>query len=62
MDVSYPVVMIRKATVNDIPAVAAIYDEIHSEEEKGRLEVGWERNVYPTEQMQATSPLILQRS
>lgn len=50
MDVSYPVVMIRKATVHDIPAVAAIYDEIHSEEEKGRLEVGWERNVYPTEQ------------
>ena len=42
--------MIRKATVDDIPAVAAIYDEIHSEEEKGEITVGWERGVYPTEQ------------
>ncbi len=42
--------MIRKATVDDIPAVAAIYDEIHSEEEKGDIIVGWERDVYPTEQ------------
>ena len=41
--------MIRKATKGDIPAVASIYDKLHTEEEKGRATIGWIRGVYPTE-------------
>ena len=40
--------MIRKATQNDLPAVTAIYEAIHSEEEQGRCTTGWIRGVYPT--------------
>ena len=42
--------MIRKATKGDIPAVASIYDKLHTEEEKGRATIGWIRGVYPTEE------------
>ena len=35
------VCMIRRAELCDIPAVAAIYDAIHAEEEAGRMTVGW---------------------
>ena len=42
--------MIRKATEGDIPAVAAIYDKLHTEEEKGRATIGWIRGIYPTEE------------
>ena len=38
----------RKATTEDIPAIAEIYDDIHAEEEAGRTSVGWIRGVYPT--------------
>lgn len=41
--------MIRKATIRDIPAVAAIYEAIHTEEEAGRTTTGWIRGVYPTQ-------------
>ena len=41
---------IRKATQADIPAVAAIYDHILTEEEAGRATIGWIRGVYPTRQ------------
>ena len=41
--------MIRKASETDIPAVAAIYDKLHTEEENGRATIGWIRGVYPTE-------------
>ena len=41
--------MIRRATASDIPAVAAIYDKLHTEEEAGRATIGWIRGVYPTE-------------
>ena len=41
--------MIRRATEADIPAVAAIYDRLHTEEEAGRVTIGWIRGVYPTE-------------
>lgn len=41
--------MIRLATEKDIAAIAAIYEDIHTEEEAGRLTIGWERGVYPTE-------------
>ncbi|MBR6519271.1 MAG: GNAT family N-acetyltransferase [Oscillospiraceae bacterium] len=39
--------IIRKAKAEDIDAVAEIYEEIHSEIEKGNLTVGWEKGVYP---------------
>ena len=39
---------IRKASVNDISAVSAIYEQIHTEEEAGRASIGWVRGVYPT--------------
>ena len=39
--------IIRKATVNDIDAVAKIYDEIHTEIEKGNYATGWVRDIYP---------------
>ncbi len=40
--------MIRKARKEDIGAVAALYDAIHTEEEAGRLTIGWGRDIYPT--------------
>lgn len=40
--------MIRKATAADISAVSRIYEDIHTEEEAGRITIGWERGVYPT--------------
>lgn len=47
--------MIRKATEKDIAAVAAIYSEIHTEEEAGRTTIGWIRSIYPTEETAARS-------
>lgn len=40
--------MIRKATERDIPAVAQIYSDIHTMEEKGLCTTGWLRDIYPT--------------
>lgn len=40
--------MIRKATKNDLAAVAAIYEELHTEEENKRASIGWIRGIYPT--------------
>lgn len=40
--------MIRLATLSDIPAVAGIYDAIHTLEEKGQAATGWKRGIYPT--------------
>lgn len=40
--------MFRKATLNDVDAIAAIYAEIHTEEEAGRTTTGWQRAIYPT--------------
>lgn len=40
--------MIRKATERDIPAVAQIYSDIHTLEEKGLYTTGWLRDIYPT--------------
>ena len=47
--------MIRKATENDIKAIAEIYEDIHTDEEAGKLSIGWQRGVYPTEQTAADS-------
>ena len=51
--------LIRKAEIKDIPAVAQIYEEIHTEEEAGRTIIGWIRGIYPTE---ATALQALKRS
>lgn len=42
--------MIRKATAADIPAISAIYEDIHTQEEAGQAVIGWIRGVYPTEE------------
>ncbi|MBR2028260.1 MAG: GNAT family N-acetyltransferase [Oscillospiraceae bacterium] len=39
--------IIRRANANDIDAVAKIYDEIHTEIEKGNLYTGWIKGIYP---------------
>ena len=38
----------RKAKEADIPAVAKIYDAVHTAEENGQSSIGWVRGVYPT--------------
>ena len=40
--------MIRKATLQDVSAIAAIYEAIHDREEAGEITTGWIRGVYPT--------------
>lgn len=40
--------MIRKATIQDLDKIAEIYEEIHTEEEAGRVTIGWIRSIYPT--------------
>lgn len=40
--------MFRKAVTEDLNAIAAIYDAIHTEEEAGRAAIGWIRSIYPT--------------
>lgn len=42
--------MIRKAVREDIPFIAKIYDAILTNEEAGKVTIGWARGVYPTEQ------------
>ena len=49
---------IRKASAQDIPAIAAIYEAVHSREEQGQAVIGWARGVYPT---QATAQAALDR-
>ena len=38
----------RKASATDISVVEEIYDDIHTEEENGKLTIGWIRGIYPT--------------
>ncbi|MDO4482055.1 MAG: GNAT family N-acetyltransferase [Bacillota bacterium] len=42
--------MFRKAYMDDLDKISAIYDEIHTEEESGKVSIGWIRGIYPTEQ------------
>jgi ribosomal protein S18 acetylase RimI-like enzyme len=44
---------IRRAQEKDIETAAALFEDVHTEEEQGRLTTGWERGVYPTEQTAA---------
>ena len=39
--------MIRKATLCDLDRIEEIYNEIHTEIEEGRAQIGWTRGVYP---------------
>ena len=41
--------MIRKADWRDMSSVVEIYDHILTEQEAGKISVGWVRGVYPTE-------------
>lgn len=41
--------MIRKAVKNDLAQIVNIYDKILELEEKGKANIGWKRNIYPTE-------------
>lgn len=57
---------VRKAVLEDIPRVAAIYDRILTEEEQGRAVIGWIRGVYPTRQtargaLEAGTLFVLER-
>ena len=47
--------MFRSAQSQDIAAIAAIYDEIHTENEAGRMTTSWTRGVYPTRETAAAS-------
>lgn len=40
----------RKASAADIAAVSEIFEQIHTEEESGRVTIGWIRGVYPTQE------------
>lgn len=40
--------MFRKATLQDLDAIEAIYDAIHAQEEAGITSIGWVRGIYPT--------------
>lgn len=51
--------IIREATNKDLQAIAAIYDDIHTEEENGRACTGWVRGIYPTAD---TAKCALQRA
>ena len=48
----------RKATLQDVPAIAQIYSDIHTQQEAGLITVGWIRDVYPTAH---TAELSVQR-
>lgn len=50
--------LIRKATEQDIDAIAQIYSDIHTAEENGEVTIGWIRDVYPT---RATAEEALER-
>ena len=45
--------MIRKANVQDIPKITAIFDQLHTAEELGHSTTGWLRGIYPTEDVAA---------
>lgn len=49
---------IRKATKDDIDRIVGIYNEIHEAEERGKMHIGWQRDVYPTRE---TAEKALQR-
>ncbi len=49
---------IRIADREDLDAIEAIFQEVHTEEEEGRAVIGWNRRIYPT---RATAEAALER-
>lgn len=49
---------IRRAMIFDLPGVEKVYNEIHDAEERGLIDTGWLRGVYP---VLATAEAALQR-
>ena len=47
--------MFRKATKEDVDRIAEIYDEIHAENEAGRMTTNWIRGVYPSKETAMSS-------
>ena len=40
--------MIVRATCENLPSIAAIYEAIHDMEARGDASIGWQRGIYPT--------------
>lgn len=49
---------IRKAAARDVDAVEALFSDIHTAEESGKVTIGWVRGVYP---VRATAEAALAR-
>ena len=47
--------MFRKAEEKDLDRISEIFDEIHTEEEAGRAQIGWVRSIYPTRKTAETA-------
>lgn len=47
--------MFRNATMEDLDAIARIYDAIHTREEAGLTTIGWIRSIYPTAETAAAA-------
>ena len=47
--------MFRKATEKDIEQIVKLYDQIHTENEAGRMTTQWVRGIYPTQETAETS-------
>ena len=43
-------ITIRKATSDDIDAIAEIYGQIHRQEREGKVTIGWDADTYPIRQ------------
>ena len=50
--------MVRKAKINDIETVTAIYNRIHKMEAEGQVRIGWNPSIHP---VRATAEEALQR-
>ncbi len=49
--------MFRKATLQDLDRIAALYEAAHDEDEAGRTKVGWRRGTYPVRETAESSIL-----
>lgn len=41
---------IRKAVLDDLDGIEAVYNSVHEAEERGLLTIGWKRGIYPVRQ------------
>ena len=47
--------MIRRANLCDLDRIEEIYNEIHTEIEAGRAQIGWTRGIYPDRELAENS-------